>query len=372
MAEQFDVVVSGYLCLAFFPDMLNTEPQALIVPGRLVEVGHMEISPGGPVWNTGLALHKLGVKVKLIACVGDDPLGKITLDQFSKYDKTLAYSIHIEKGYPSSYSVVLSPKRADRTFWHCAGTNQTFGVDSINYESLTGAKLFHLGYPPLLPSLLEDDGEGLFTVYRRVKALGVVTSMDTVVPDPTNISGKVNWPNILKKTLPNVDKFLPSIDEILFMLRYSDWKRWQGEVLSHINADYLLSLAEELLELGTVVAGFKLGAKGIYLRTSSSSHFQRLAILGLDVNPWVNKTLWQPAFQVEVRGTTGAGDSAYAGFLTALLYRQNPEVALRWACAVGACNVEAVSGITDLQSVLARLQAGWQVRPDQLVGFRVS
>jgi len=51
-------------------------------------------------------------------------------------------------------------------------------------------------------------------------------------------------------------------------------------------------------------------------------------------------TLWQPAFLVEVRGTTGAATSAYAGFLTALLI-SNPRLMRCVGLALGACNVEA-------------------------------
>ena len=122
--------------------------------------------------------------------------------------------------------------------------------------------------------------------------------------------------------------------------------------------------------MGTVITGFKLGPYGMYLRTASSAAFDRLALV--DVQAWADVTLWQPAYQVEVRGTTGAGDSAYAGFLTALLHQQTPVEALRWACAVGACNVEAAdatSGVQDLQTTLARLNAKWMVRKEYLSGY---
>ena len=77
---------------------------------------------------------------------------------------------------------------------------------------------------------------------------------------------------------------------------------------------------------------------------------------------WCNLDLWHPAFVVEVSGTTGAGDSAYGGFLAALLRGLHPMDVLRFACAVGACNVKTADAITGVQSwdtTQARIDTGW-------------
>ena len=124
---------------------------------------------------------------------------------------------------------------------------------------------------------------------------------------------------ILKRVLPFVEIFLPSIEEIVFMLRKSDYLTWNGEVLPYLTKRYMEDLADEILELGAAVSGFKLGNLGMYLKTSSDlRNFQNLETM-VDVSEWLGVNLWQPAFQVEVQGTTGAGDSAYAGFLAELL-----------------------------------------------------
>ncbi len=142
-----------------------------------------------------------------------------------------------------------------------------------------------------------------------------------------------------------------------------------------MNSEQMRELADELLSMGAPLVGFKLGRLGMYLKTGPASRFEHLARLGLRAEEWADGEFWQPAFQVEVKGTTGAGDSAYAGFLTALLHRQTPAEALRWACATGACNVEAVdsnSGVQPLPAILARLVAGWPNRPERLAGFAIG
>ena len=71
----------------------------------------------------------------------------------------------------------------------------------------------------------------------------------------------------------------------------------------------------------------------------------------------------------QVTGTTGAGDAAIAGFLSALLRGFGPELALTMASAVGACNVEAADALSGLRSwdiTLKRIRAGWERLPLRL------
>jgi sugar/nucleoside kinase (ribokinase family) len=193
-----------------------------------------------------------------------------------------------------------------------------------------------------------------------------------VVPDPGALSGQVNWQSILRKTLSYVDIFLPSIEEILFMLRRADFDAWSPDVLSHLNRHYLSELADELLKMGGVIVGFKLGEMGMYLKTANTPSLDRLKRLDVDIPFWTDVECWTPAYDVEVVGTTGAGDAAYAGFLAAVLRGANPQSALRWACAVGACNVEAAdatSGVRSWKDTEARLSAGWPTRMERLEGY---
>jgi len=363
MAQPFEIVVSGHLCIDLIPQMPNVPRGALANPGKLFEVGKLDMSTGGPVSNTGLSLQQLGVRTGLMACVGGDWLGQATIDLLRQRDPALCDLITVYPDQTSSYSIVLAPGGSDRTFLHCTGTNSTFNAESVVYGLLRGVKIFHLGYPPLLPRLVENDGSELARIYRRVKAMDVITSLDMAVPDPGSATGRANWRKILQNTLPFVDVFIPSIEEILFMLRRADLDRWGGNPFPHLSLEYLHTLAGELLAMGTPVVGFKLGEYGIYLRTGDQAAVARLK---LDVTKWANGAWYQPTFAVNVRTTLGAGDAAYAGFLTALLHQQGPVEALRWACATGACSAEAVdsvSGVQDLESMRNRLAAGWKTNP---------
>jgi len=77
--EPFDAVVAGHVCLDIIPD-LSAHPEfrldALLRPGHLVEIGPAAFSTGGPVSNTGLALHRLGIRTLLMGKVGNHLFGQ--------------------------------------------------------------------------------------------------------------------------------------------------------------------------------------------------------------------------------------------------------------------------------------------------------
>jgi sugar/nucleoside kinase (ribokinase family) len=169
-----------------------------------------------------------------------------------------------------------------------------------------------------------------------------------------------------------VDIFLPSIEEILFMLRretYNELDRAAcgASILPLITPQLLSDLSQELLALGVKIAGLKLGERGFYLRTAGQSAIEALGH-ARPFNPaaWANQELWAPCFRVNVVGTNGAGDSTIAGFLSALLRGMSPQAALTAAVAVGACNVEAadtLSGVRRWDETLRRVASGWARHP---------
>lgn len=361
----YDVIVSGHLCADLLPETSNLPLSALSNPGKLYEVNALEIATGGSVSNTGLAMHILGVNVGLMTTVGDDLLGRVIIARLKDRDEQLGSMIAVRDNEASSYSIILSPENADRIILHCTGNNAHFDISDIDFEVVKEAKIFHLGYPPLLPKLYAHDAQSMVTIFEKVHSMGVITSLDMAHPDPAGASGQVDWVRVLERTLPYVDVFLPSIEEIVFMMRRAEYDRWQGDVLPNLTRTYLRGLAEELLDMGSVMVGFKMGELGFYLRTSDDAQkLERFERLKLDVASWRNLDLWQPAFDVKVVGTTGAGDSAYGGFLASLLHGLNAETALRMTCAVGACNVEAhdaSSGLLTWQSTQERITKGWRV-----------
>lgn len=371
MNESYDVIVSGHLCLDMIPEMDSVPLEALASPGHLFETGSLTLATGGAVSNTGLALDRLGVHTGLMTIIGDDMIGQSILSVIENRGKHLTRLIRILPGHSSSYTLVLSPGRADRIFLHYPGLNKIFSINNIDFDAISRTKIFHIGYPPLLPQLVANDGEALAGAFRKAQELGVATSLDMTLPDAQSVTGRMDWVKILHRALPYVDIFIPSIEESVFMLRRVDFERWRGSVFDHITHRYLVELAGELLSMGVAIAGFKLGERGLFLKTAPAARIAKMNQIKLNPQDWGAVEHWEPAFEVEVVSTVGAGDAAYAGFLTALLRDLSPQDAVTWACALGASNVEAadaISGVKSWDETAHRLQAGWPQKTGKIPG----
>ncbi len=373
-SKRSKIVVAGHICLDIIPEInsLDGGLESMLVPGKLINVGAVSLSLGGAVSNTGLALHRLGLPVELMGKVGQDAFGQIILDYLESQNPGLAKGMIRSDSGQTSYTIVISPPGVDRVFLHCPGENDNFLAEHIDYAKVAEANLFHFGYPPLMRSMYENDGRELVKVFSSVKQNGVTTSLDMALADPSSPAGKADWAKILAATLPYVDIFLPSVDEILFMLDRDRFRELQeqsgGSVLDVVDDSMLDWVASKLIEMGASVVVLKLGDKGLYLRTTKDETL--LAAMGkarpsgLDL--WVGRELYSPCFDVDVVGTTGSGDCTIAGFLAGFARDLAPGEALTTAVAVGACNVEAAdatSGVRTWLETQERIKAGWQKRP---------
>ena len=321
-----EAVVAGHICLDIIPPFPGdvSHPEALLAPGTLVTVGPAILSTGGPVSNTGLSLHRLGVPTRLVGKVGHDLFGRAILDLLDREGPHLAGGMIVDADESTSYTVVISPPGIDRVFLHSPGANNTFRADDVEMSAVRGARLFHFGYPPLMRQMYQREGRELASLMRRVKEMGLTTSLDMAYPDPNTEAGQLNWLPVLEHTLPHVDVFVPSLDEALFMLdraRFEDLNRQEGGLVAHIDGGLLSDLSDRLLELGVALVALKLGDQGLYLRTTAAA--SRLEAMGgcqpQPLDDWLGRELLAPCFRVDVVGTTGAGDATIAGLLTGLL-----------------------------------------------------
>lgn len=363
-------MVAGHLCL----DITPVFPTALrggnlLAPGKLIEVGKAEIHTGGAVSNTGLGLHILGTEVRLVAKVGRDEFGKLVQGILERHQVEQCL-IETDEA-PTSYTVVLAPPGVDRTFLHQAGANHAFCSADITDEMLEGIGHLHLGYPPMMKKLYERDGEDLVRLFRRAKERGISTSLDMAAVDPETPAGQIDWRRLLENTLPFVDFFVPSVEEICFMLdkeRLEDWMHSaQGKELTEvldIEAD-VAPLAETLLQMGARVVLIKCGAPGIYYACADTPEAAALcADLDLEPDAWLGKRGFEPGYRASrVLSATGAGDTSIAAFLAAMLEKNSLARCMQLATASGACCVtayDALSGLLPLDELAKKIDTGWE------------
>jgi sugar/nucleoside kinase (ribokinase family) len=121
--------------------------------------------------------------------------------------------------------------------------------------------------------------------------------------------------------------------------------------------------------MGAKVVLLKAGSLGLYLSTANEAVLSNMGrAKPANLNRWASREFWVPIFETTPVGTTGAGDSAIAGFLAALLRNLPPTETVTLAAAVGACNVEApdaLGGIRSWEETVARIEAGWPRKKEE-------
>lgn len=367
------VIVAGHACLDITPLFPHNQQAAklgnILSPGKLIQMEGVDIHAGGAVSNTGMAMKMLGADVCLMAKTGSDEFGKIISDIYAAQGADSG--IIVQEGQNTSYSVVLALPGIDRIFLHDSGCNHTFSFEDLPKEKLLGTDLFHFGYPPLMKKMYEDTGSELVRMMKYMKAQGTATSLDLAFVDGESDAGAADWKEILSRVLPYVDFFVPSIEELCFMLdrdRYEAWKTKAGDEDISFSLDVqrdIRPLADKCMELGAKVLLLKCGAPGLYYRTTEVKRLEGLeTALGISAEDWSDREGFEASYQPErVLSGTGAGDTTIAAFLTAMLEGYPFEMCIHLAAAEGASCVEAydaLGGIRPLKELASRIEKGWK------------
>lgn len=360
---KYDVVVAGYICVDMTPRFVYPAPDSslseILKPGKLVQVGDLDVSLGGVVPNTGIALQVFGANVALMGLVGVDTLGDIVAATLDRHG--LAAGIQYAESSGTGYSIVIAPPGIDRVFIESPGCNGVFTAADVDYEVIEQSRLFHFGYPPLMESMIAEDGAELEKLFRNVKQRGVATSLDMAMPDPQSPAGTTDWMRLLSRTLPYVDIFTPSIEELLFMMDHDLYEQihleaGDGDFVDVVPQSVFAELTDKTRELGARITLIKAGHRGMCLQTATEG-IDRLESLNLAAQDWAGKQFWLPVFPRDVskiKNACGAGDCAIAGFLAAMLYGADPETAARYATLAGRDNLygtDAISSLRDWQAM---------------------
>lgn len=364
------IISAGHICLditPIFPDNRSYKDIAsILIPGKLISMDKADVSTGGSVANTGLALKKLGCDVTLLGKVGNDHFGDLIKSIVSSYG---AGGLISDDNSSTSYSVVLAVPGIDRVFLHNPGANDTFSSDDISDEVLSDAVLFHFGYPTLMKNMYENDAKDLVRLFERVKSKGIATSMDMAAIDPGSDAAKADWKKILDDTLAYVDFFLPSFEELCFMLDREKYEKMiaSGSDMTDIidmNKD-VSPLAKKCIDMGCKTVVIKCGMRGLFYMTGDSKAIMDIGQrLRINRDDWADRSGIQPCFKAKIiRSATGAGDTSIAAFLAALINGRSISECVRLAAAEGACCVtgyDALSGLKTLDELEQAINDGWE------------
>lgn len=425
------VIVAGHICLDItpvFPKNKIKKVSEILQPGKLIQMGAADVHTGGAVANTGLAMKFLGADVSLMGKIGTDAFGDMIINILKKHGAEKGMIRDAES--TTSYSVVLAMPGIDRIFLHHPGANDTFvtedivadvsaaansvadsaadsAVDSITDSAadsvvgeVSGAleepALFHFGYPPIMKKMYENDGDELVKLMKTVKEAGVSTSLDLAAVDAESEAGQADWNEILKKTLPYVDFFAPSVEELCFMIDRPRYEAWQqryedaqkesddskisentkdssateagtiSDITEILDLEHdIKPLADKCMEYGCKVLLIKCGVPGIYFKTAGEDKLSQISErVGLDVSSWSDKSWFEKSYVPDcILSGTGAGDTSIAAFLTAMLEGYTLERCLQLMTATGASCVTAydsLSGLKKFDELIAKIDKGWK------------
>jgi sugar/nucleoside kinase (ribokinase family) len=285
-------------------------------PGGLVSLQSLQLTTGGNVCNTGIAMAKLGMKVAAAGVVGDDVLGKAIVERLSGAGLDTSCVFTRSEAQTSATVVAVEPG-GERCFFHTPGVTPL--LDAATFRQCFGlfkqCRWVQVGYFGLLPALTPQ----LPQVLRELRAEAPQTklALETVNPPA---EADLLWP-----ILPYVDLFAPSRTEAAVLTGEREPAKMAAAFRARMPAGALVAI--------------KLDADGCYVDCGAG---------GTVV----------PAYKIDVVDTTGAGDTWFAGLLTGLIRGMPVERAARLANRAAAdCCTElgASAGVRSFDQTLARL-----------------
>jgi sugar/nucleoside kinase (ribokinase family) len=308
-AAVFGLIVADVIAE---PMDLRHPPRA----GGLNLVNSLVLTTGGNACNVSVAMARLGMQVAAAGLVGDDIFGRAIVERLKAASVDTSAILTSDKAQTSATVVAVEPG-GQRSFFHQPGVTPLLDANVFQkcFDIFRQCAWVQIGYFGLLPPALIEQLPQLLQELKQM-APGAKIALDTVDP-PADIDS-------LKPLLPHVDLFAPSRNE--------------AEMLTGLKRPEKMAAALRQHQGGGMI-GIKLDHDGCYLDDGKQA-----AIV--------------PAYKVNVRDTTGAGDCWFAGLLVALRKQMPLEQAARFANRVAAdcCTaLGASAGVQNFEQTMARL-----------------
>jgi sugar/nucleoside kinase (ribokinase family) len=275
----------------------------------------IELRTGGDALNEALTAARLGNRVGLVTKIGDDPFGRLLLEEARKAG---VCTEHVSVSHTDSTAVaaLLVGENGDRNICAHRGALESLCLDDIAVAAFNDTKIVTIGSLLALKNL---DGKGVRTILERARNAGAMTSAD-VKFDAYGLGF-----DGIRHVLPLLDFFLPNYDEALYLTSEREPSR-QCDVLMNAGCGNVL---------------IKLGEQGCFLAANGTRRLISSC----------------PARRVD---TTGAGDNFVAGFLTGLLRGMQSEEAARLGNGAAAVSIQEVGsngGVRSYEQVLEHMRA---------------
>ncbi len=282
----FDVVGLGDCDVDIFVHIDQLPAWGEKRPGDLVR-----IEGGGVVANFCCAASTLGLRTALLSTVGDDEFGRIAVASVSSFGVDVG-GIVVKPGVSTYFSTACLDGRGEKALTFIRTPAFFPAWKDVDQRILTQGRALHIAPFDLTVATQAAS---------RARQAGVLVSIDLE-------------PAMVAEGLRSIADLLRATD-LLFINDLAATELF--------GADQHQAAARELLSLGPTTVAVTRGARGAYTRTAREE---------CDI----------PAYRVEVRDTTGAGDSFNAAFLGEWLRGASLRQATRFAAAAAALSITRV------------------------------
>lgn len=275
---------------------------------------------GGDALNEATVLTRLGHKVRLISCVGDDAPGRMILEhcQRSKID-----TAHLKRDTDktTAINVGLIWEDGERTFLNNkSGSLWTYGPEDVDLTAVSEGKILSFASIFNSPQL---DGAFMLELFQLAASRGMIICADMVAPKRGEALADI------QQALGLVDYFFPN---------YEEAARLTGR-------QSIDDIADALLSLGVKNVVLKIGREGCLLKNR-----KKRAII--------------PAYpDAKCVDTTGAGDNFASGFICGLLEGMRLEECAQMANCTASLAIEvigATKGVHSRGQVEERMMDYWR------------
>lgn len=290
---NLDVTVVGELNL----DLILYGLPEQLAPEREVLANRLALTLGSSSAIFAHNLAALGSRVGFISRIGDDPLGRISLERLSAGNVDVS-KVRTVSGPSTTGLTTILPRAHDRLILTYPGTMFEMCFEDLDLSYLASAKHFHLSSYFLHRALRSRIAE----LFHRMKSAGLTTSLDTN-DDPEDL-----WADDLMGALRYVDVFLPN----------------EREVMKITRTDNAREGIEKLAGIVPLLV-VKMGPRGAAARQGKAE-------------------VTAPPLRVEAVDPVGAGDSFNAGFIHQYVKGADLATCLRYGNLAGACSTTKPGG----------------------------
>ncbi|MEJ2709918.1 MAG: sugar kinase [Anaerolineales bacterium] len=281
---------------------------------------------GGQPTNLSMTMARLGNRVAIATCLGEDGFGHYIHQQL---DQAGVHTDYIQFTSQAPTTLVINTRQTKTPdFVIYRGADACFQQNEAIVAAVQNTRILHtsafaLAREPARTAILE--------ALRAAHQNGVLVTLDPNY-HPRNWPDVPDFKNRLQETFQFVDITKPSLD---------DCTRLMGSDLG------IQAYAETFLDWGAKIVLITQGAEGVFLATADGDRFQI------------------QASSTKVVDVTGAGDAFWAGFLTSYLGGAAPLEAARLGQVVAEIKLKNIGPVVELpeRAVLDQSAQAIQFRP---------